>query len=128
MVGAGIVRSGFSACRVSSRTWRTRRSPPPSSGLPAAGSDLDLDLDARRKFEFHQRVDRLGGRRVDVEDPLEGAELELLAGLLVDESRAVDRKNLLVRGQGHRAADNGARALHRLDDLFGRLVDQIVIE
>ena len=91
------------------------------------GSDLDLDLDARRKFEFHQRVDRFGGRRVDVEDPLEGAELELLAGLLVDESRAVDRKNLLVRGQGHRAADNGARALHRLDDLFGRLVDPIVI-
>ena len=61
---------------------------PPLLGLTAAGSDLDLDLDARRKFEFHQRVDRLGGRRVDVEDPLEGAELELLAGLLVDERRA----------------------------------------
>ena len=30
---------------------------------------------------------------VDVEDTLEGAELELLAGFLVDESRAVDRKS-----------------------------------
>jgi len=51
---------------------------------------------------------RLGRRRIDVEDTLEGAELELLAGFLVDESRAVHRENLLARGKGHRAAYNGA--------------------
>ena len=96
----------------------------------AAGeaSDFDFDLDTRGQFQFHQCVDGLGRRRIDVQNTLEGAELELLAGSLVDESRAVDRENLLVRGQRHRAADNGARALDSLHNLLGRFVDQIVIE
>ena len=94
----------------------------------AAGSDLDLDLDTRRKFEFHQRVDRLGRGRVDVENALEGAELELLAGLLVHEGRTVHRKDLLVRGEGNRTAHDSARALHGLHNLLGRLVHKIVIE
>lgn len=54
--------------------------------------------------------------------------LELLAGFLVDESRAVHRENLLVRGKGHRTAHNGARALHSLHNLLGRFVHEIVIE
>ena len=94
----------------------------------AALSHLDLYLNTRGKLELHQSVDRLGRRRVDVEDTLEGAELELLAGLLVNEGRAVYRKNLLVRGQGYRTANDGARALYGLNDLLGRLVDEVVIE
>ena len=33
-----------------------------------------------------------------------------------------------TRGQRHRAADNGARALGGVDDFSGRLIDQLVIE
>ena len=91
-------------------------------------SDLDLHLDTRRKLQLHQRVDRLRRRRVDVQDAFERAELELLAGLLVHEGRAVHRENLLVRGKGHGAAHNGARTLHGLHNLLGRLVHEIVIE
>ena len=94
----------------------------------AALSHLDLYLNTRGKLELHQRVDRLGGRRVDVEDTLEGAELELLTSLLVYEGRTVYRKNLLVRRKGYRTANYGTRALHRLYDLLGRLVNQVVIE
>ena len=99
-----------------------------SGSSQAALSHLDLNLNTRGKLELHQRVDRLGRRRVDVEDALEGAELELLAGLLIHEGRAVYRKNLLVRGQGYRTANDGARALYGLNDLLGRLVDEVVIE
>ena len=98
------------------------------SSAEASLSHLDLDLDARGELELHQGVDRLGRRRIDVEDALEGAELELLAGFLVDESRAVHRENLLVRGQGHRAAHDGARALHGLHNRLGRLVHESVVD
>ena len=91
-------------------------------------SHLDLNLNTRGKLELHQRVDGLGRRRVDVEDTLKGAELELLAGLLVYEGRAVHRKNLLVGGQGYRTADDGTRAFYGLNDLLGRLIDEVVIE
>src|SRR5216683_1859652 len=51
--------------------------------------ELDLDVDARRKVEFHERVDGLLRRVVDVDEPLVGADLELVARVLVDE-RAAD--------------------------------------
>jgi hypothetical protein len=47
-------------------------------------SDLDLDVDARREVELHQRIDRLRRRIDDVEKPPVRAYLELLARLLVD--------------------------------------------
>ena len=91
-------------------------------------SHLDLNLNTRGTLELHQCVDRLRRRRVDVEDALVGAELELLASLLVYEGRAVNRKNLLARGQRYRSANYSARALHGLHDLLGRLIDEVVIE
>ena len=91
-------------------------------------SALDFDLDTRREFEFHQRVDCLRRRRVDVDDTLESAELELLASLLVYEGRAVYRINLLVRRERHRTADHCIGALYGLDNLLGRLIHQIVVE
>ena len=39
---------------------------------------LDLDVDAGRQVELHQRVQRLLGGLEDVEQPLVGADLELL--------------------------------------------------
>ena len=46
-------------------------------------SELDLDVDTRCQVELHQRVHGLRGRVDDVEHPLMGADLELLAALLV---------------------------------------------
>ena len=89
---------------------------------------LDFDLDTRREFEFHQRVDCLRRRRVDIDDTLESAELELLTRLLIDEGRAVYRINLLVRRERHRTADHCIGTLYGLDNLLGRLIYQIVVE
>jgi hypothetical protein len=45
---------------------------------------LDLDVNACRQIELHQRVHGLGRRLEDVDQALVGADLELLARLLVD--------------------------------------------
>ena len=50
--------------------------------------ELDLDIDAGGEVELHQRVHGLRRRIDDVEHPLMGADLELLARLLVDVRRA----------------------------------------
>src|SRR5438270_8301884 len=71
---------GCSVAVVSSVTW-------PSL-------ELDLDVDARRQVEPHERVDRLLGRVVDVDEPLVRTDLDLLARVLVDE-RAADDGELL---------------------------------
>src|SRR5438045_8824904 len=46
-----------------------------SSGIPMPSLELDLDVDARRKVELHERVDRLLPRVVDVDEPLVGPHL-----------------------------------------------------
>jgi hypothetical protein len=53
---------------------------------------LDLDVDAGRQIELHQRIDRLRRRLENVEQPLVRANLELLARFLVDVRRAQNRK------------------------------------
>src|SRR5262249_10151929 len=89
---------------------------------------LDLDVDADRKLELHQGVDRLRRRLEDVEQTLVGPHLELLTRLLVDVRRAVDG----VAGNRRRAGDR-SRALRpgpprRVDDLARRLVEDPVVE
>ena len=81
-------------------------------------SDLNLDLDTRRQLQFHERVDGFGRGAVNVQYPLEGGELELLACLLVDERRTVYRKNLLLGRQRYRTAHHGARSGSILSPLF----------
>src|ERR1700756_805653 len=49
---------------------------------------FDLDVDAGRKIELHERIDRLLGWFEDVDQALVRADLEGLAGLLVDVGRA----------------------------------------
>src|SRR5205807_1383723 len=51
-------------------------------------SELDLDVDAGRKVELHQRVHGLRSRIDDIEQPLVRAHLELFPALLVDVRRA----------------------------------------
>ena len=91
-------------------------------------SHLDLYLNTRGELELHQSVDGLRSRRVDVDDALEGAELELLTSLLVNEGRAVYSENLLLCGQGYRTANHSVSASYGLNDLLCRLINQVVVE
>src|SRR4051795_7948775 len=59
-------------------------------------SELDLDVDAGRKVEPHERVDRLRGRRVDVDQALVRAHLEVLPRVLVLERRADHAVDVLL--------------------------------
>src|SRR5207249_11672063 len=90
-------------------------------------SELDLDVDAGRQVEPHQRVDRLRGRRVDVDQPLVRAHLEVLPRVLVLERRADHAVDVLLGGQGHRPGDGGAGPLSSLDDRLSRLVELLVV-
>src|SRR5260370_41425881 len=49
---------------------------------------LNLDVNAGRQIELHQRVDGLLRRLEDVDEPLVGADLELLPRFLVHVRRA----------------------------------------
>src|SRR3954452_3659325 len=90
-------------------------------------SHLDFDVAARREREPHQCVDGLRRRIEDVDEPLVGADLELLPRVLVDERRPEDRELLDPGRQRHGADDVSARALRRLHDLGCRLVEQPVV-
>src|SRR6185437_5408572 len=88
---------------------------------------LDLDVDAGSEIELHQRVHRLRRRIDDVENPLVGADLELLARLLVDMRRAVDRELLDLGRQRNRPAHARAGPFRRVDDLARRLIEDTVV-
>src|SRR5213075_425209 len=90
-------------------------------------SELDLDVDAGREVEPHQRIDRLRRRRVDVDQPLVRAHLEVLARVLVLERRTDHAVDVLLGGQGHRTGDGGAGSLGRLDERLRRPVELLVV-
>src|SRR3954470_7329432 len=90
-------------------------------------SELDLDVDAGRKVESHERVDGLRGRVDDVDEPLVGAHLEVLAAVLVLVRRTDDAVDVLLRWQRYRADDPRAGARHGLDDLARAGIDGLVV-
>src|SRR5436190_19936034 len=123
---SGLLIFGASACSEDCSSAGSTFSSAFSSAI-SIPLELDLDVDAGRKVELHQRVDRLLTGVVDVNEPLVRADLELLARVLVDE-RALDHGVLLdARGQRDRTGHRRTSALRGLDDLRGRLVDQLVV-
>src|SRR4051812_17844122 len=88
---------------------------------------LDVDVDGRRQVDAHERVDRLRRRVEDVDEPLVGAHLEVLARVLVLVRRADDAVHVLLGRQRHRPDDPGSGARHRLDDLPSGCVDRLVV-
>ena len=90
-------------------------------------SDLNFYFNSAGQFQAHEGIHRLGRRAIDVNQTLVGAQLELFAALFVHMRRTKNRVYALVRGQRHRTTDYGTSRLHSLDNLFSRLVDQIVI-
>ena len=89
--------------------------------------DLDLDVDAGRQIEALQRIDRLGRRVDDVDEPLVHAHLEVLAAVFVLEGTADDAEPMTIGGQRHRPANLRVGAQHGLDDLLRRLIDDLVV-
>src|SRR3954465_5001143 len=68
------------------------------------GGETDLDVDPGRELvQALERVDRLRGGLVDVDEPLVGADLEVLARVLVLEGGPDHAVHVLLGGQGHRA-------------------------
>src|SRR5947199_4118410 len=88
---------------------------------------LDLEVDASRQVEAHERVDGLGGRVDDVDQSLVRAHLEVLARVLVLVRRADHAVAVDLRGQRHRAGDLRPGTRHRLHDLPSRGVDDLVV-
>src|SRR5262245_13480412 len=89
---------------------------------------LDLDIDAGGEVELHQRVNRLRRRIDDIEQPLVGAHLELLAALLVDMRRAVHGEFLDPGRKRNRSPHFRAGTLGRVDDLLGRRIENAMVE
>ena len=88
---------------------------------------LDLDVDPGRQTQLVERLDRLGGRLHDVDQPLVRADLELLAGLLVDVRARLDRVALDARRQRDRSVNHRAGPLRRIHDLRRALIEHGVI-
>src|SRR3954463_10719244 len=95
--------------------------------MSTTASELDLDVDVRRQVETHQRVDGLGGRVDDVDEALVRAHLEVLAAVLVLVRRPDDDEDVLLRRQRHGAHHGRAGARHCVNDLPGRVVDDLVV-
>src|SRR5246127_1286316 len=99
----------------------------PVIAMISESSELDLDVDASRKVEPHQRVDSLRRRVDDVDQPLVRAHLEVLARVLVLVRRADDAVHVLLGRQRHGTGDARAGTGHRVDDLPRRAVDDLVV-
>src|SRR5690606_16358435 len=93
-----------------------------------ASGQFDLDVDAGRELELHQRVHGLVVGVDDVEHALVRAGFVLIASVLVDVRRRQDGVALDFGRQRDRAAHLRAGPLGRFDDLAGRTVDQTMIE
>src|ERR1700712_5269100 len=89
--------------------------------------ELDLDVDVGGQVEPHERVDRLRRRVDDVDEPLVGAHLEVLAAVLVLVRGADHDDYVLLRGQRHRADDLGSRTRDGVDDLARGAVEPSVV-
>src|ERR1035441_9895178 len=88
---------------------------------------LDFDIDARWEIELHQRVHRVLRGFENIEQPLMGANLELLARFLIYVRRAQNGIAVLERRQRNRPGARGSGALGRIDNIARRLVQDAVI-
>src|SRR5687767_4166324 len=128
-----VTRHGPASSTVTRSTWP---SSPKTCVIPSflprsaamASNELNLNIDTRRQVvEPLERVDRLRRRLMDVDQPLVGADLEVLTRVLVLEGRADHAVDVLLRGQRDRPGDGRAGALGRLHDLLRRGLDGGVV-
>lgn len=89
--------------------------------------DFDLNIHASRQAETHQHVNRLGIGFQNVDQPVMGADFEMLVRILVNERRTPNGEPFHFGGQRNGSNYSGAAALSRLDNPFGRLVENSMI-
>ena len=77
---ASITVTGVTRPDSSSNSWVIPSLVPmmPFEANWAIALQLDLDVDTGRQVEPHQRIDRLGRRLMDIDQPLVRADLEML--------------------------------------------------
>src|SRR6476646_3072139 len=92
----------------------------------ALESDLDVDTGGQR-VQALQRVDGLRRGLENVDQPLVGADLEVLARVLVLERGLDHAVDVFLSRERHRAGDAGAGALGGLDDLAGSPIYGVVV-
>src|SRR5262249_488652 len=103
-----------------SKTWFTPTFLP-MSPISAGALQFDLNGDGGGEVEFAEGVDGLLCRFEDIQQPFVGANLELLAGLLVHVRRAIHGETFDMRGQRNGTGNAAARLAHGLDDFLHRL-------
>src|SRR5262245_37048231 len=82
---------------------------------------LDFNVHAGREVQFHQSIHGAGSRLLDRDQPLVRADLELVAGLLIN-VRAAENGGFPDMGRKRNRADHlRARALGRAHDFLNRL-------
>src|SRR5690606_41609073 len=136
-----VMRLGVASIRVTGTDWppsvNTLLMPALRPTIPSeyffavmsvASGQLDLDVNASRELELHQRVHGLVVGVDDVKHALVRAGFVLVTRILVDVRRRQDGVTLDLGRQRDRAAHLGAGPLGRFDDLAGRTVDQSMIE
>src|SRR5207249_3779501 len=104
--------------------WHT---PTPPDLFVFFAERLDLHVHACRQIQLHQRVDGLRRRLEDVDEPLVGADLELLARFLVDVRRPQHRPLVFRRRQRDRTRQPRTGALRGVDDFGRRLIEHPVV-
>ena len=80
--------------------------------------DLDFDVNAGRKVEALQRINRLGRRLQDVDEALVNLHLKVFAAVLVLVRPADHGIDVALRGERHRSTNLRLRANHRFNDLL----------
>jgi len=97
-------------------------------GHPILLRHLDLDVDTSREIELQKSIDSLLIWCQEVEKTVVGATLELLTRLFVNVRSAQNGPAANGGGQRERSPNLNTGTLGRLDNLFGRAVEQLVIK
>ena len=101
--------------------------PRSARGPNLRGSRLDADIDASRKAELVERVDRLGGSLNEVDDSLMGPNFELLTSFLVNVRAGKNGVLLDSSRERNRSSDNRAGSLGSIHDFHSALIKSRVI-
>ena len=93
----------------------------------AARLHLDFGVAAGGEGEVHEGVNGFGGGVENVYQALVGAHLKLLAAFFVDVRAFDDRIDTAAGWQRNGAGNSGASAQRRINNLFGGLVNHLVV-
>src|SRR6185437_9711374 len=99
----------------------------PINPVNTALLELEFNVNAGGEVELAEGVDGLLRRFEYVEQTFVGANLEMLARLLIDVRRAIHGKTLDPGRQRNRPRHPSARAPYRIDDFAHRLIEQPMV-